>query len=306
MTKLQLKTAKMEEKTQSRNTILWILLFIFGLIIIFLVYSNLKTKKQYQQTIYNLERTAEEKDSLQLELEQIYVQYQQLKTNNDTLNQRLEAEKERVAQLLQELRRVKATDRQKIEQLKQEVSLLRNIMRSYIRQIDSLYQRNQVLIEENRKIKQQYTAVIVEKQELEEVADSLKKTVEIASTLEARPVSFVALNKRDRETRRINKAQKFQVCFTLLANKIAEKGTKRVYLRIARPDGEILINENSSTFMYQGEEIFYSAVKDVDYQGKDTEVCIYYLNNTELPAGTYTAYIFVDGKQILTTEINLK
>ncbi len=296
----------MEEKTQSRNTVLWILLFIFALLIIFLVYTNIKTKKQYQQTIYNLERTAEEKDSLQLELEQIYVQYQQLKTNNDTLNQRLDAQKQKVAKLLQELRRVKATDRQKIEQLKQEVSLLRNIMRSYIRQIDSLYQKNQVLIAENKKIKEQYTAVIVEKQELEQVADSLKKTVEIASSLEARPVSFVALNKRDRETRRIRKTQKFQVCFTLLANKIAKTGNKKVYLRIARPDGEILINEQSSTFQYEGKDIFYSAMKEIDYEGKDTQVCIYYQNKTELPAGKYTAYVFVDGKLVLTTEINLK
>lgn len=297
----------MEKKEQSHsNIILWILLLIFSLLVIFLVYTNVRTKKEFQQTIENLERTVEERDSLQIELEQIYVQYQQLKTNNDSLNKKLDAQKERVAQLIQELRRVKVTDKQKIEQLKQEVALLRNIMRSYIRQIDSLYQKNQILVEENRKIKEQYTAVIIEKQELEQVADSLKKTVEIASTLQARPISFLALNKRDKETKRIRKTNKFQICFTLLANQIANKGVKKVYLRIARPDGEILINENSSTFNYQGKEIFYSAMKEVDYQGKDTQVCIYYLNSTELPAGKYVAYIFVDDKQVLTTDITLK
>ena len=297
----------MEKKEESHsNIILWILLLIFSLLVIFLVYTNVRTKKEFQQTIENLERTVEERDSLQIELEQIYVQYQQLKTNNDSLNKKLDVQKERVAQLIQELRRVKVTDKQKIEQLKQEVALLRNIMRSYIRQIDSLYQKNQILVEENRKIKEQYTAVIIEKQELEQVADSLKKTVEIASTLQARPISFLALNKRDKETKRIRKTNKFQICFTLLANQIANKGVKKVYLRIARPDGEILINENSSTFNYQGKEIFYSAMKEVDYQGKDTQVCIYYLNSTELPAGKYVAYIFVDDKQVLTTDITLK
>jgi len=297
----------MEKKEQSHsNIILWILLLIFSLLVIFLVYTNVRTKKEFQQTIENLERTVEERDSLQIELEQIYVQYQQLKTNNDSLNKKLDVQKERVAQLIQELRRVKVTDKQKIEQLKQEVALLRNIMRSYIRQIDSLYQKNQILVEENRKIKEQYTAVIIEKQELEQVADSLKKTVEIASTLQARPISFLALNKRDKETKRIRKTNKFQICFTLLANQIANKGVKKVYLRISRPDGEILINENSSTFNYQDKEIFYSAMKEVDYQGKDTQVCIYYLNSTELPAGKYVAYIFVDDKQVLTTDITLK
>ncbi len=296
----------MEEKNQSKNTILWILLFLFALLIIFLVYSNLKTKKEYQKTIYNLEQTAAEKDSLQSELENIYAQYQDLKTNNDTLNQKLNAQKQKVAQLIQELRHVKATDKQKVEELKQEVVLLRNIMKSYIKQIDSLYQKNQVLVKENRQIKQQYSAVVVQKQQLEQVADSLKKTVKIAATLEARPISFLALNRRDRTTRRIRRTKKFQVCFTLLANKIAPKGTKTIYLRIARPDGEILINDNSSTFVYQGKEIFYSAQKQVDYQGKDTQVCIYYSNNTELPSGKYTAYVFVGDRLILTNEIELK
>ncbi len=296
----------MEQKAKSRNTILWIIILLLILGIVFLIYQNVKTKKEFQKTVYNLERTAEEKDSLQLELEQIYVQYQQLKTNNDSLNRKLDQQKQKVAQLLQEIRRVKATDKQKVEQLKQEVALLRNIMKSYIRQIDSLYQRNQILIAENKEIKQKYTAVVVEKQELEQVADSLQKTVEIASQLEARPMLFTALNKRDRPTRRVRKTKKFEVCFTILANKVAKKGTKTIYLRIARPDGEILINENSSTFKYNGQDIFYSASKQIEYDGKDTKVCIYYLNNTELPKGQYTAYIFVDGHEIMTTQINLK
>jgi hypothetical protein len=91
-----------------------------------------------------------------------------------------------------------------------------------------------------------------------------------------------------------------------LANKVAKTGTKKIYLRIARPDGEILINSNSSTFMYQGKEIFYSAMKEIDYQGKDTDVCIYYLNDTQLPPGKYTAFIFIDGNLVASHEIYLK
>ncbi len=295
-----------QTKKSSKNILLWLLIGLLLVVLAYMVYDKIESQKQCQKTITELEQTAAEKDSLQLELEQIYVQYDQLKTNNDSLNAKLEAEKAKVAQLLEEMRNIRATDKQKIEQLKQEVALLRNIMKSYIKQIDSLYQKNQVLMAENKKIKEQYSVVLVEKENLEQVADSLQKTVKIAQQLEARNPSFIALNKRDRETKRISKAAKFEVCFTLMANKIAKKGQKHVYLRIARPDGYILINSNSSTFQYEGKEIFYSSEKTIDYQGKDTDVCIYYLNDTELPPGKYTAFVFIDGNLIFSTDIYLK
>ncbi len=299
---------KMEQTTKKSKTYLiyWLIILLLAGYLAYTIYDKIQKQKLCQQTIVQLENTAAEKDSLQLELEQIYIQYDQLKTNNDTLNLRLKKEKQKVAKLLEELRRVKATDKQKIEQLKQEVALLRNIMKSYVRQIDSLYQKNQILMAENKKIKEQYSVTLVEKQNLEQITDSLKQKVELAQELEARDVTFRALNRRDRKTRRIKRTKKFEVCFTILANKIATPGKKLVYLRIAKPDGDILINSQSSTFTYEGKEIFYSAVKEIDYQGKDTPVCIYYVNDTKLPPGTYTAFVFIDGKQILSQQINLK
>ncbi len=296
----------MEQNKNSSNLLLWIIIILFGLSIIYLVWDKIKTQKQFKQTILKLEQTAEEKDSLQVELEQMYVQYDNLKTNNDSLNAKLNRQKQKIAQLISELRHVKASDQQKIQQLKQQVVLLKNIMKSYIRQIDSLYRKNQILVAENQKIKHQYTIVLTEKQNLQQVTDSLQKTVKLAQQLEARNESFLALNKHDRKTRRIRRTRKFQVCFTILANKVAKKGEKTIYLRIAQPNGEILINDHSSTFTYQGKEIFYSSARKINYQGKDTNVCIYYLNNTKLPPGKYTAFVFINNHLIFSQEIYLK
>jgi len=295
----------MEEKKRS-NLILWLLIGILLVALIWTVYDKISIQKDCQATIETLEKTAADKDSLQLELEQIYMQYDQLKTNNDTLNYKLSKEKEKVAKLLEEIRRVKASDKAKVKQLKDEVETLRKIMKSYIRQIDSLYQKNQILMQENKQIKQQYNVVLTEKEQLKEVKDSLQQTVKIAQELEARQVTFEALNRRNKPTSRIKKTNKFEVCFTILANKVAQKGTKTIYLRIAKPDGEILINEHSGTFIYEGKEIYYSAAREVEYNGQDTPVCLYYLNETELPKGKYTAFVFADGKIIFDKEITLK
>ncbi len=263
--------------------------------------NNLLTK------IQQLEQNTFEKDSLMSELEDMYLSYSQLKTNNDSLNQKLENQKQRIEALMEELRRVKANDRAKIKQLKEEIATLRKIMKSYIRQIDSLYERNQILITENRQIKQQYQQVVEEKQVIEQEADSLKTTVKLAQQLTVSYINFSALNKRGKITKRIRKAHKFEVCFTLTENKIAPKGRKKVYIRVAKPDGEILLNSKSGLFKYQDKEIYYSAMREINYDGKAQNVCVYFDNPyTDLPSGTYTVFIFVENYQVGDKTITLK
>ena len=58
--------------------------------------------------------------------------------NNDSLIEKLDAEKVKVQRLLEELRTVKNTSSARIEELKRELTTLRGIMRHYVMQIDSL------------------------------------------------------------------------------------------------------------------------------------------------------------------------
>ena len=116
-------------------------------------------------------------------------------------------------------------------------------MKSYIVQIDSLNSRNKVLVAENSEIKQQMTRVRSSNTELSKVKEELSSKVEIASVIQAKDITAVSLNKKRKETTRINLLDKLRICFTLRENPLAKPGTKDVYMRVIRPDSLVITKQ---------------------------------------------------------------
>ncbi len=294
-----------ETEKKSKSGIYIAIIIVQILIIGWLIFDKVTTVNKTEVFITQLEYSKTEKDSLTQELETLLKGYNELQTNNDTLNAKLSAEQKKIEELLEQIKNTKSSNSYLINQYKEEAETLRDIMKSYIRQIDSLYTKNELLVAENVQIKENYKSVIGEKESLIVEKDSLKNQVAIAAVLKAQDINFIALNQRDKETSRTNKTAKFQICFNLSENAITKQGTKNAYIRITKPSGEVLRNNNSGFFTFGGTEIAYSAVKSINYDGKLLNTCIYYLNAEELTPGTYNVYIFVDGNQIGNYNIEL-
>ncbi len=294
------------EKKQTLTIVFISVIVIQLFIILWLVFDKQTIKQETRVLITHLEYSKTAKDSLVTELNQISESYRDLETNNSELNSKLKKEQAKIDELLTQLKKVKSSDSYNISKYKDEIETLKNIMKSYIAQIDDLNQKNEKLIAENTEIKENYNIVITEKDELIEKSDSLEARVEIASELQVLNLGFVALNKRGKETNRIKKTKQFQNCFVLNKNKITETGDKTVYIRIADPAGKILRNNTSGFFDFQGAEIAFSSKKNITYNGSQQDVCIFYNNSKDLPKGTYSVFIFIDGKQIETRIIDLK
>lgn len=293
-------------KSEKKSTILIVSLSISILLNFFLGYHAYQLNTNYTALNDKYAQTTDEKSQVENELTSMLESYNQLETSNEELNRELTIEKEKITKLLQQLKNEKWNNKQEIDRYKKEVETLRKIMRSYVVQIDSLNTKNQKLQAENQQVKNQYEQVITEKEDLIGQKDSLTNQVEIAATILAQAINFEALNKRGRKTTRIAKTEKFSVCFALGENKIASTGTKTVYVRIAKPDGQILIHSLDNLFDHNGSQIAYSAKRQVNYDGTETNTCIFYTHKSSegtLPVGTYVADIFVDGKKIGTQNL---
>lgn len=275
-------------------------------LVVWLVYDRGQQSKDNKQLTENLIQVTDEKDEVRMELQNMLDQYESLKTNNKSLNEKLEKEQEKIKELMEKLEKVKRSDSWRIRELEKETETLRGIMRSYIKQIDSLNTKNKILTTQNKEITEKFELEKEEKELLLVEKDSLAKKVKQAEMLETSGISLLALNKRGKETSKIKKLEKFKTCFTIEDNMLTKKGTKTVYLRIAGPDNMILRNEESGFFMYQGKEIAYSSKKEIEYNGQDLEVCMYWFNNMEQPEGDYSMDIFVDGNNVGTKNISLK
>ena len=124
--------------------------------------------------------------------------------------------------------------------------------------------------------------------------------------LRARGVTVIGLTKRDKETGRASRIQKLRTCFTLMENAIAEAGVRRVYIRIFGPDGALLANAEGGTFAANEEQLTYTAVREVDYQNADTDVCIYYGEDGRYERGGYRVEGYSDGVLVGEGETSMR
>ena len=249
-----------------------------------------------------------EKDSLTVELSKMVSNYNSIKTENDTLNKTISVTKGRVTELLDEVEHVKHVSFQQISKYRDEVTTLRNIMRNYIVQIDSLNRRNQQLLTENVDVKQQVVEAKTANQQLEQDKKKLEQTVSLAAQLEAGNLKVVGINSKGKEQNKANKIEKIKIDFSLSKNLTAKRGAKNIYVRIQRPDQILLMKSNKDLFNFENMKIPYSAMREVEYEGNELPVSIYWDNAKEsaLVPGKYAVDVFADGLNIGSTILEIK
>jgi len=260
------------------------------------MYFSQKNSMIEMQTILT-----QEKDSLANELRSMVNAYDTLKTDNDSLNAGLETERARIIQLLS----INASNVQLIKKYKGEITTMREIMKSYIVQIDSLNTRNKILVAENTEIREQITQVRSTNTELSKVKEELSTKVEIASVIQAKDIVAVSLNKNRKETTRLNLLDKLRICFTLRENPLAKAGVKQVYMRVLRPDSLIVATSPDNLFSYKGNNIIYSASREVDYMNQDIEMCIFLDNTGDYIIGNYSVELYLEDNIIGKTNFML-
>ncbi len=248
-----------------------------------------------------------EKDELVGSLQQLRGEYDDLQTDNDTLNAQLDEEKQKVEMMIERLKNTEATNRARIREYEKELGTLRDIMRSYLYQIDSLNTLNIALRAETTTAKAEAQESRERYESLIAATDDLAKQVEKGAMLRARDVTVVAINSKGKDVTRASNTDKLKTCFTLIENNIAERGPRSVFIRVKDPDGVLMTPSQNNIFRVNGEQLIYSAVREIDYQGSDIEMCIFYGGNNEVfPKGAYTVDIYSFGALIGSGQLLLK
>lgn len=263
---------------------------------------------QMQQKKEMSELFAIEKEEMENEYSTFATQYDelQIQINNDSLREKLESEKLKTQRLLEELRQVKTSNAAEIMRLKKELKTVRAVLRTYVIQIDSLNKLNEALKEENKEVKNKYSAATRQISSLSKEKESLNKKVTLASQLDATNITTNPLNKRGKTAKKAKDAKKLAISFTIVKNITAETGNKTLYVRIAKPDNEILTKSDSNTFAYENRNISYSIKKYIEYTGEEQTVTVYWDVEEFLPSGTYNVYVFADGNMIGQGSFGLK
>ena len=291
-----------ETSKDKRNNVLVIVLSIALVVLIVLFVLQ----KMDHSVILN--ELKAEKDSMKFELTEIISKYDSLQTDNDTMNVQLMYAQTKVKDLLTEVEQTKKISIQRIAVYQKQVTTLRGIMRDYIVQVDSLNRRNQQLMAENMEVKEQYRQIENKNQLLGQENQRLQQNLQRAAALETRGLIAEPINSRSKETKYAKRAEKIQISLSLSSNATARRGAKNVYIRIMRPDQLLMVKNQNDVFKFEDLEIQYSAMREVNYEGNELPINIYWDNvgEPEFMVGEYVVDVFADGNNIGTTTFSLK
>ncbi len=248
------------------------------------------------------------KQQLEDEYANIDTQYEGFKITikNDSLLQQLSNEQAKVQRLREELRTVKATDKAEINRLNNELASLRKILRSYVVQIDSLNRENERLAQENREITTKYQKTTQTLSQVSQEKANLTEKVTRAAKLDATAISVSATNKKGKVQKKIKKVELLVVSFVITKNITAEPGERTLFVRIMKPDDDVLSKNRNNTFPFENKEIQYSMKRVIEYGGEEVPVTLYWNVEEYLMPGTYRVDIFADGNFIGSKSFSLE
>lgn len=295
------KWTKFMDKNKKLVIIIAVLVVVIA-VVGFLAFNESRKNKEMSELF------AVEKQEMENEYSTFATQYDELQVqiNNDSLKEKLESEKLKTQRLLEELRQVKTTNAAEIMRLKKELRTVRAVLRSYVMQIDSLNKINEALTKENVEVKNKYSQATAQISNLSAEKKSLNEKVTLAAQLDATNISVLPTNKRGKKAKKVKDVKKLAISFTIVKNITATTGNKTIYVRIAKPDNEILTKSSANTFAYEDRNIGYSIKKYIEYTGEEQQVTVYWDVEEFLPAGTYSVYIFADGNMIGQNSFEMK
>jgi len=302
-----------ENKMKSRsNTTILAIAIILGIIVIGLIIMLFQTRTNLKSLLAEKEQQRVE---LRQELDSLLVEHDKVKTEYGQLSDSLFVKDSVIQANAVEIRRLLDTEWEYYK-VKKKLAQLQLVAQGYVRQMDSLYRVNATLSEENVAIRKDLKDLRKEKEEIENDRKVLSGKVEIAAVLkainmEAAGIRLRSGGEKEVTTDKVQKVDQVRVCFTIGENEIASPGKKDIYIRIARPDQEILVKSrlDDYSFEYQGERLQYSIMQAIDYDNRAVDLCVYWkkeYSNQEMKPGLYHVDIFCENSIIGHTTFTLR
>ena len=262
-----------------------IAIVVLAVVCIFLGAQLFLGNKNYDELTNEYGQLEIDKEQVVFDLEKMRFSYDTLQTENSMIIAEIAAQRDRVDGLLTKLKNSNGN----LVRAKKEAETLRTIMKGYIATIDSVNQLNNALTVENMAMKDMVEDVQGRNTLLEERQENMSEIIEVGRVLQCVEIEAMGVrilsSGRQRETSRADRTDMIKVCFSLLANRISEPGSKLLHLRITGPNEQVLLS---------GDEDGYSASRTIDYANERLDACVFYTNEGEgsgLEPGTYLVEI---------------
>jgi len=302
-------------ETKKNSTIYKIIIAVLLAIIGILIWQLIVTKIEIKTIVVEKSKSQTLSLELQSELDSLVKEHNKIKDQYGSLSSKM-SEKDSIIQAYSDEIQKLIASQADYGRIKRKLDFLRKITQGYVLQIDSLYRVNKSLRDENVKITEDFSKEKEKTVALTKDKEDLTTKVATASTLKAYNIAGVGIRtksngKKEEDADKAKRVDKIKINFTLSENLIIPPGPKTIYVRIARPDKQILClgSEDTYSFMYNGSRLQYSLKQEINYQNKAQNITMYWVKtNKEASAmkGIYHINVFCDDMEIGESSFELK
>jgi hypothetical protein len=303
--------SEQREEQKKRGGILWIIIALLMGSNILTLWLYWKEKNKVAEQIVVTEKVLVERNTIESDLKSLQKEYETLQTSDAALQKEIDEKKAYIEQLLKEAQKHKG-DAYIIAKLKKETDTLREIMKGFVRTIDSLGTLNQTLRVEKAEVLKELDNEKTKITTLNKEKDELKATIEKGSILTCFNVKAIAVKvksggKKESQTDKAKRADKIKVSFTLGENKIAKPGEKTIFIRVITPDGKEMAKNYDENYKFSFDKStgYFAGKETLNYANVEISGVTYCEGSEPLVPGNYIVEVTCDGVVIGSTNLKL-
>ena len=290
------------ENQQNNSSLKAIIALLAVLLVASLVYVfKLTSDAEVFQS--ELVKTVSEKEDVLKDLEELKATYDAAISENTSMSEELIKEREKVLNLIQEVKQSKGD----VSKFKSQFVKLQSDMKTLLAENEVLKKQNTTLT-----VQRDSTAVVLGESKKQNTVlvtknEELSKTVDLGSKLTVLNMKTSAYKMKSSgkqiATERAGRADVLKVSFTIAENKIAKSGDKTYYVQVIDSKSNVLGEKKSETFGTKSLTYSFSTV--VKYSNKTVDI------SEDLPGknfekGTYFVNVFDRDELVSKTSFTLK
>lgn len=306
-----------------------------ALLLAFTTYGWLSGRSDNSELTTELNETMEFKAQAEQQYYEAIAELEEMRGSNEELNMLIDQQKAELKTMKEKVDGL-TRDSRNLSSARRELAALREQADSYVAQLNQLQEENAMLTEDNRKLAterdvlstdlqstraeneelNQTKAVLVsERDQLTDVNSKLSKKVTAGSVIAVKSMTAVGQKQRNSgkyvDRNSAKNVDRLFVCFSTLANKVADPGEEVYYLRVVNPRGETISidAEGSGTLKLQqnNETIPYTKPVYFDFDGGANELCAEWnVAGQTYEEGNYTIELYNKGYLAGSTTMELK
>lgn len=274
-------------------------------------YTNYTSLNEYHKFLL------EENASVEVELNQMAINYNALKIDNREIQSKLENSQIKIARILDSVKYLKP-DVYLVAHYKKQLQVLKDENKRILALVDQLNAENEFLKEETLR-----------------VGMELDQTMSVTETLKTRNTTLSRINSKNEEimnkakvlsvkdvfvegvkritnsgtiksTTSARRAKKLNVCFTIPENRFSDKGKKELYIQILDPNSNVVGDKGDVKI--GDASLIYSQKIVVDYDNNSLQECIFIepSEGESLEKGNYYINIYHENRLVGKSTLSLK